>query len=537
MKKFNPLALSFISGILLFAAWPLSPLTFFIFFGFVPLLLLSDYVTKAKRFFGHAFVAMLIFNTATTWWIWNSTDVGSIAAIAANSFLMSLPLLAYYKFKKRFGKYFASFSFIVFWMSFEYIHLNWQLSWPWLTLGNVFAAQPGWIQWYEFSGVGGGSLWVLLLNIFFYHWISGANYKIREIGADAIRTYVNNWRILIIAPAIFLPMLFSIVISISMALPPPKHNVVIVQPNIDPYSKFENNSAASQLNILLSLTEKNIDSATSLVIWPETALSYDVQEHELQQNLVYQPLFSFLKFHPDISILSGISTYKYVNDGTQNAARKLKDGSFIIAYNTAVMMHDNVAPVFYHKSKLVPGVETLPTFLNFMAPLFEQFGGSAAGYGKSDSSIVLQTPDSAYKCATVICYESIYGEYVASYVKRGANIITIMTNDGWWGNTPGHRQHLAYAKLRAIETRKWVVRSANTGISAVITPYGNVKKTLNWNEANAIKFPVPVKRTNTFYVTHGDYLFKAATVLALVLLAVLFIFTLFVKQKQANPRI
>ena len=531
LKKTNPLVFSISSGLFLFAAWPLSPLTFFIFFGFVPLMLLSDYITKAKLFFGHAFLAMLIFNAATTRWIWNSTDIGSIAAIAANSFLMSLPLLAYHKFKKRFGKYFSSFAFIVFFMGFEYMHLNWQLSWPWLTLGNVFAAQIDWVQWYEFTGVGGGSLWALLVNVFFYHWISGANYKIKQVGADAIRTYVSNWRVLIIAVAIFLPMLFSVVLTIRMAVPKPKNNVVVVQPNVDPYSKFADGNAARQIQNLLYLTEQNVDSATQLVIWPETAMSFDIQEYQLLTNPVYEPVLSYLKYRKNISILSGISTYKFTKDAHENAARKLKDGSIVVAYNSAVMMHDSTLPRFYHKSKLVPGVETMPTFLSFMAPLFEQFGGSAAGYGKSDSAIFLSTPDHKYKCAPVICYESIYGEYVASYVKRGANLITIITNDGWWGNTPGHRQHLAYAKLRAIETRKWVARSANTGISAIISPYGDVKETLLWNASGAVKFPVETKQGQTIYVRLGDYLFKGAAWLSILLLVCLALFTLIIKQK------
>src|SRR5574343_444659 len=72
------------------------------------------------------------------------------------------------------------------------------------------------------------------------------------------------------------------------------------------------------------------------------------------------------------------------------------------------------------------------------------------------------------KLAPAVCYESVYGDFMAKYIRSGAEVICIITNDGWWGNTPGHRQHLAYAKLRAIETRKQIIRSANTGISCFV---------------------------------------------------------------------
>ena len=171
---------------------------------------------------------------------------------------------------------------------------------------------------------------------------------------------------------------------------------------------------------------------------------------------------------------------------------------------------------FYNKGKLVPGAETLPSFLNFMGPVFEKFGGTAGGYGKSDSSSVFKVKDNPYVAAPIICYESIYGEYVASYVAKGANVLCVITNDGWWGNTPGHKQHVAYASLRAIETRRWVARSANTGISAVIDPAGNILETRAWDTPAMIKYAIPTSTELSFYVQYGDWLYKIAAILALV---------------------
>ena len=153
-----------------------------------------------------------------------------------------------------------------------------------------------------------------------------------------------------------------------------------------------------------------------------------------------------------------------------------------------------------------------------MGSIFEKFGGTAGGYGRSKESVVFSEKNNPYITAPIICYESIYGEYVASYVKKGANLLTIMTNDGWWGNTPGHKQHLEYARLRAIETRKWIVRSANTGISAVINAKGEIVQTQPWDKAACIKANVPVETGETFYVTYGDFLSKIAVAFAVLLI-------------------
>ena len=163
----------------------------------------------------------------------------------------------------------------------------------------------------------------------------------------------------------------------------------------------------------------------------------------------------------------------------------------------------------YHKAKLVPGVETLPSFLSFMGKWFEDFGGISGTLGRDSERKVFISRDNYYKAAPIICYESIYSDYITEYIRKGANILTIITNDGWWGNTPGYKQHMNYARLRAVETRKWIARSANTGISCFIDPLGNVIDPQPWDAAASIKLAVPVDSRQTFFVKHGDILSRA----------------------------
>ncbi|WP_018611814.1 apolipoprotein N-acyltransferase [Segetibacter koreensis] len=510
MKKYSSLILSFLSGLLLVLAWPVLPFTFLIFIAWVPLLSIADHEKNRIRFFVFAILSMFIWNLGTTWWIGNATTAGAVGAIVANSFLMTIPLWGFHIFKTKYSNKAGYISLIVFWMSFEYIHLNWQLSWPWLTLGNVFATQTDWVQWYEYTGVSGGSFWVLSANIMVY-------------SAFKNRHSINRSKIITATIAIlFLPFVLSYLIHPAKAdVKKAINNVVIVQPNIDPYSeKFDVASTEEQIQKLIHLSEEKIDFNTRLVLWPETALPVAVFQNQVQENMYYKPVFDFVNRHPNITLQTGVESLKnYGREKPTNTARlNESDGNYYDAFNSAVIIKANQPLQFYNKSKLVPGVETLPDFLIWLGAIFEKFGGTTGGYGHDKSALAFEDAGNPYITAPIICYESIYGEYITSYIKKGANLLTIMTNDGWWANTPGHKQHLNYARLRAIETRKWIARSANTGISAVINSNGDILESRKWDEASSIKYAIPTLAGETFYVRNGDILFKLAIFLMVVLL-------------------
>jgi apolipoprotein N-acyltransferase len=152
-----------------------------------------------------------------------------------------------------------------------------------------------------------------------------------------------------------------------------------------------------------------------------------------------------------------------------------------------------------------------------MGSWFEDFGGISGSLGRDSERKVFTTGDSTYRAAPVICYESIYSDYITEYIRKGGNVLAILTNDGWWGNTPGYKQHMNYARLRAIESRKWVARSANTGISCFIDPVGNVINPQPWDVASVIKQNVPTDSGQTFFVKHGDILSRAMSVVAIFL--------------------
>ena len=519
-----------LSGLLLFAAWPMSPLTFLIFFAWIPLLVLEHRSTKPYRFFFILLLNFLIWNGATTWWIWNASEGGALGAIIANSILMTIPWMLFRITKRKLGSNIGYASLVLYWITFEYIHHNWDLSWPWLTLGNVFANHPEGVKWYQYTGTTGGSVWVLLVNILLFKTFF---LKKASAGSIDLSTPSNPQNPLksrfrhyaVIALVILLPIAFSLWMGLEKTAitvqPQYQNNIVLIQPNIDPYEEKFSSPVSLQIEKLIKLSESQIDSNTRMVVWPETAVPTQVWENQITTNEYYQPIFAFAKRHPKIMLVTGIDSY--VNHGSNNpggfSIRHSKEGNYYYeAFNTAMALDSNGAPQLYHKSKLVPGVESLPSWLAFLGKMFEDYGGISGTLGTSKEPVVFSLPNNIYKPAPVICYESIYSEYVTEYVRKGANIITIITNDGWWGNTPGYHQHQSYARLRAIETGCWVVRSANTGISCFISPDGEVYQPQPWATEAAIKMNIPPLEEKTFYVQHGDWISRVAWVLAAIVL-------------------
>lgn len=461
---------------------------------------------------------MLIWNTGTTWWIWNSTGAGAAGAIMANSLLMCFPVMLYRFFQRKLPAYVAMLGFAVCWLSFEYLHHNWQLSWPWLTLGNSLAALPGWIQWYSYTGTAGGSLWILVVNLLIFAALKARSQKQLKP---------------VLVPALAALALWVLPIGLSALLlagknnntPPAPYNVVVVQPNVEAYTEKFNTDPLILARSLINLSESRMDTNTRLVVWPETALPTQAWEHELEASPVFQEVFAFTNRHPQMLLVTGMDGYKLW--GQQNpggfSIRQMKNGEFYEAFNTAMARQGSSLPQLYYKSKLVPGVETLPTWLNFMAGLFDDFGGIAGSLGRSEAPVVFSATGNPFKPAPIICYESIYGDYVQEYVNKGANILTIITNDGWWGNTAGHKQHMLYATLRAIETGKWVARSANTGISCFIDPTGKVYQPTPWNQQAALKMNIPAKNEPQYSGLLKSVLTMAPLVVAAFLLILSFI--------------
>ncbi len=512
--------LTLISAMLLSVSWPTYGVPFFIFIALVPLLIMEQEITKFSQYkrkgwviFGLSYLCFLIWNIVTTGWLYESKNpdgshsmIAVLFPILANSLLYSLVFQCYHWYKKAQGTYWGLAFFVAIWMCFEKFHLNWELTWPWLNLGNVFSDYPKLIQWYDTLGATGGSFWILITNVFIFYtiriWQAGRKRK-----ALAINTAITF-------TLIALPMLLSIIKYNNFNEKPiGSVNVLMLQPSLDPYVEKYSKDSLTIEKELLSLAEENTKGKIDYYLAPETALPGrgSISETAFDKSEIINNVKNFLAKHPQSVFASGISSHRFYKN-TNNLpkeAYQISPDLWVESYNTAVQIIPNKKLDVYHKGKLVPGVEIFP-YINVLKPILGNamlnMGGTMASLGTDKERIIFTNPFNKGKLAPIICYESIYGEFVTDYVKKGANFLAIMTNDSWWGVSQGHKQLLSYAKLRAIETRREIARSANSGISAHINAKGEIEQDTFYGDKTALFAKINLYDTETFYTKTGDLL-------------------------------
>ncbi len=509
MKILKSFILSIFSGLILGFSWPTYGITGLIFIGFVPLLYVL-HLNKEKyslSLFLYIYITFLIWNIISTNWLLYATLEGMLFAIIVNSFLMTI-VFSLYKIVSSTINEKLSFIFLIsLWISFEKFHLIWDFSWPWLNLGNVFSEKTEWIQWYEYTGSFGGTLWVIITNILIFiilkKIVEGEKIKKLSIATLLVLT---------------LPIAISKYIYNSIYIKEEQTNVFIIQPNIDPYSDKYSRSNTDNYYYLYNLLDKNkVNNST--IILPETFFSDGININSYKQNeLINNLKLVRKKFNSDI--LSGIELYEIFNDSTKvkDYSNKIDNKRWLDIFNSAVFISKKND--YYNKSKLVVGVENIP-YKKIIEPLLGNilldFGGLSYSRGYDKKRKNFKSSNDFY-ISPIICYESIYGEYVTEYTRKGSNLLAIITNDGWWNASQGHKQHLSYSKIRAIENRRNIVRSANTGISAIINYKGDVIKKIEYGKEGFINSTIGLSEKLTFYVIYGDLIFRVSIFFLLIIL-------------------
>ncbi|MDN3550778.1 apolipoprotein N-acyltransferase [Mucilaginibacter aquaedulcis] len=539
MKKNLPLAI--LSGLLLWIGWPPTPYTtLLLFIGFVPMLLAmeniiqSTTVKKGRQIFNVTFIGFFVWNVASVYWVYNALKiVGDLVAIPITLIPYSLgPLLMafacwfYYRLRLLTSRGWSLAGLVCLWIGYEYLHQSWDLNFPWMTLGNGFAVSHQWVQWYEYTGVYGGTIWVWALNILAFLIYVG----LREAQPKTLRLkYIVAFALILV-----LPLSFSLFAYYNYTEQKNPSNIVVVQPNIDPYEKEGTIPTLQQIAIMSHLSDSIGQRNTEFFLWPETAIPDYMDEDRIQSSNSFIQAKRFLTKFKNGNLLTGGETYKIYNNRATSTATPTQDGLFADSFSTALNIENGDQVQFYHKSRLVPGAESLPfgNTLSFLKPVFEHLGGATGAYGSQPDAEVFYS-QSGIGVDPVICFESIWGGYVARSVKKGAQFIAVITNDGWWENTSGKDQHLDYAKLRAIETRRWVARSANTGISAFINQRGDVVQQTKWWTRTALKQDINLNSELTFYTKHGDYLPKTGSTVAVLLIGFVVVGPRFRKRRVA----
>ena len=524
---FRRLAAVIGSVVLLSGGWlSLTGLT--LFAALVPLLWISSTYDASRRswwrMFGWAALAFALWNAATVWWIWYATPVGPVAATLASTTLNMIAFMTFHTVSKHAPKALAYTTLAAAWIATEYWYTVGEFSWPWLILGNGFSHEVWAVQWYEWTGVFGGSLWVLVANILLF---------------EALRARRSAGRWIAAACSLLLPLAASLAVWWSWEQPDEGSvEVSLIQPNVDCYSKFHDDAERQERNIVSLLAE--VPASSEFILLPETAVPGYYWEPGLsdwwftpEPGPYWRELTDSLRrSHPGALLITGANTRRRYEAGAQSrtARRNPADGSYYDIYNTAVGLDSAGRTQLHHKGRLVIGVEKtpLPWLFELLDFLVIDLGGTLGQLGVGQGGTAFE--HRGVKTGPAICYEGLYGDFYGDFVRRGAQFMAIISNDGWWGDTPGYRHLFTISRLRAIEHRRAVARAANTGRSGFISARGDVGATLGWEERGVLTAAVPLNSSLTFYTRYGDYLGRIAEYL--LLLSVLYYIAYRVKKKH-----
>jgi apolipoprotein N-acyltransferase len=500
----NHLLYSILSGILLGLSWPTYGFTILIFISFVPLLFLEHLIRKENlmKIFLFSYLSFFIWNSIATWWLVYSSFFGMSFAIIVNSLLMAIVFTSYSFISEKVTIKLSVIYWICVWIVFEKFHLIWDFSWPWLNLGNVFSEKILWIQWYEYTGSFGGSLWVLIVNYLFFliykNWVEIKKFDIIKF----------SYAIL----SLSIPIIISMYIYNNQSQDIDYVKVSILQPNIDPYEEKYGKTNISIINDFKDLISTT-NYSSEIIIAPETYFSESpgLLIDKFKESNLMIILKNYLN-EKNTQLLSGIQFYKLYNSSKEKTktSNYVRDSLWVDVYNSSFLISKIKSPQIYHKSKLVVGVENMP-YKTMLEPLLGNalldFGGTVSTRAIQNKREVFEM-DNGTKVAPIICYESIYGEYVTESVRNGAQFLAIITNDGWWDESEGYKQHLSYARIRSIETRRSIARSANTGSSAIINKKGEILNQLDYNKKGIINGKIKLSDELTFYVKYGDIIYR-----------------------------
>ena len=520
--------LAICSGIFLGCAFPPVPAGILAFFAFVLFFIVFEQIDTYGRAFGYSYLIFLVFNVITLYWTGGFTHgrdgylmLAGGALVVVHPVFFFIPVAAMIFLRRQFSARVSVLSFPFLWVAFEYLHSKGEMAFPWLTVGNTQTYNTATIQFAAFTGVYGISFWILTVNVLLYLVYSRiAAGRWQPLSGGALSAVVGIFLLFL------LPTFYGMNV---LREEPPTHyaqspdvRVAIVQPNIDPFEKWVDTVKDRQLDVLRTMTRRL--PAVDLVLWPETAVPFYILSPENRLT------FALIKHDVDslhTSLLTGIpDSHIYRGDEKAPKSSKITRGGIRYdTYNGSMLLQAGRDTVQrYSKTLLVPFGERVPFSeeLSFLNAMQWNFGLGGWGIGNDTTVFQVQKADStgtSFRFAAVICYESIYPGYVAAFVKKGAEFLTVITNDSWWGNTSGAYQHRQFAALRAVENRRWIARCGNGGISCLIDPYGHFVETTDLYTRTTLIGNVQRRTDLTFYTEHGDWFAELVTVLSLLILA------------------
>ncbi|HLT23917.1 MAG TPA: apolipoprotein N-acyltransferase [Ignavibacteria bacterium] len=394
------------------------------------------------------------------------------------------------------------------WIAFEYLQILNEFTFPWLSLAYTQTYNLSKIQYIEITGMYGISLWICVIGLMLFYGYRRISRKKWQLKSRQTVTFAA-----MIVLVYFLPNIYAMVTSsydkYTQNFDDGKLPVGIIQPNKNPWFKWDSDHFEITKEYV-GLMEKSsqMKPKPELIILPETSLPYVMRMPINESKHMFIKEFVVTS---GIPVLIGTPDILYYPDSgyVPPDARVFSDGEKYDIFNSAVLVEKGVKREEYQthdKFKLVIGSERMP--YQDKALFLQDFIKWSVGLSNFQigKDTVVFNLDDKYEFNTAICYESVFPNFIREYVDRGSEFIVIITNDGWWGKLFGTYQHNQYAVFRSIENRRWIARSANTGISCTIDPYGNMYDATPINERVVFNTEIGIRKEKTFYTKHGDIL-------------------------------
>ena len=506
-----------LAGVMLGLSFPPSPLGILACFGLVPLLIVLADEPSLRRGLQYSYVTFLVFHLLTLNWTGGYAHAkdpymmlaGAVTMLAHPLFYF-LPIGAYQAVKKHLGEKGALVALPFLWVAYEYTHSLSEWSFPWLTIGNSQTYDISRIQFIEFTGVYGLSFWIVVVNVVaftLYSLLAGGHIRPRSVRAAA-------WLALLVV-VYELPLVHGLFTLASAERGDHARadsiTVGIVQANIDPWEKWSGNSTQQPVQLQVRMTEqlcaRRDVPRPELVLWPETAIPYYVFLPLRGGELA--PVREVAR-RMGLAVMTGLPVGIVYEDSTSAppSARRLRwTGQRYDAYNAAALVDPlNDSLPWYGKMKMVPLAERVPYADLFAFLDFLRWGVGIGGWQIGKDTTIFVERKTGAKFSTMICYESVYPGFVAGFVRKGAEFITILTIDSWWDGMSGAYQHQQFAILRAIENRRWIARCAAGGFSCFVDPWGRVHdRTALFTQAT-LSHTIERFTEQTWYTRHGDWL-------------------------------
>lgn len=523
------LILGFVSGLLLGISFPPFPFPIFIFFALIPYLSIierKDGLAEINRF---TYYTIFFFTLITLYWVGSWTKeadpflmISGVLLMFINPALFMIPSTLYYFCKKSLNKNYALFLFPFFWVSFEYAYSLTDLRFPWLTLANSLPYFNWFIQIADIIGAYGISLIVLYINIFLYLFFK-----------QYIQTKRQDLQLVCVAILLFIfPVIYGMYKTFAFQHESKKIKVGLVQPNLNPWDKWEAGNLDEQLNLYLKLSQKAVEQGAKLIVWPESALPV----YLLSGNYPYEveKIHQFVDSN-NVYLMTGMpdAAFYFNLDEAPPEAKRTRSGDVAYtSYNSILLFSPYSSSVQkYRKIKLVPFGEKVPFVeqLPFLGDLIKwQVGISSWNVGKEQTVFNFMN----IKAAAVVCIESIYPDFVAEFIQQDAELLVVVTNDSWYGYSSGPFQHKEIASLRAIENRRTVIRAANGGISCIIDPLGRTVSETKLFTKNVLVGYAELRNEKTFYTKNPLIIPLLSLSLSLIIILFFIIKKFFIRKEK-----